>query len=104
MEQTLADVSLHLREVRIDSAVECEVLANSPAHITAELSLLLIVAPVADWSAIGVSRHCRRRFENEPTPQVVQSVERPRLGEEVCVGANRRRPAVLKSGVLNATK
>src|SRR5882672_8133481 len=45
--------------------------------------------------------HCRCRFENEPALHVVQSIECSRLRKKVCVGANGRRPSVLKARVLH---
>src|SRR6266480_3432674 len=45
--------------------------------------------------------HGRGGLEHEPALHVVQSIQRSRLREEVCIRANCRRPRILKAGVLH---
>ena len=69
IEQNLPDVGLDLREIGIDGSVEREILADPPPHITAKLSLPLIVATIADRRrAICMSRHGRCRLEHQSAP------------------------------------
>src|SRR5207237_4083027 len=98
-------VCFGLREVRIDGAVESNVLPNTPPQVAAELAFLLIVAAVANRRRTVCARgHRRRCFEHETAPQVMKPIECPRLRQKVCIGANCRRPGILESGVLHATE
>ena len=103
VEQHLSHVGFDLGEIRIDRRVQAQVLANAPPHIATQLAFLLIVTSVAECGrAIRVRGESRCRFENQSALQIVQPVQTSRLREEVCIGAHRGSPGILKPGVLYA--
>ena len=47
---------------------------------------------------------CGRCFKDEPSLQIMQSIQRSRLREKVCIGTHGRRPRILKARMLHPTQ
>jgi hypothetical protein len=107
IENHLADVGLHLREIRIHRGVEREIRRDTPRDVAAELRILPAIAPRGDGGARrrarGALRHHGIHVEHESSLQIGQPVDRSALREKRRRTALGCRPRLLVPRVLHAT-
>src|SRR3989441_8461476 len=105
IERQLTRVRFHLRKVRLDRAVEREVVRDPPAGVAAQLRVSQVVLIAARGGSttrlpggLGVQVHDQTAMHAAQADQVA------RLSDERRAGATRREPGVLEPRVLHLAR